>query len=90
MLDIGDLILVCMVVAVALFAYGCATSTVEGMISLGDEVETTTEYKDLFNDSFSGRVFAKDGGMYTVRDENGTERTFEWKWIDPVDAEEVI
>ena len=55
-------------------------------IGLGDEVATTVEYEELFGDSFSGSVVMIDG-VYTVRNMNGTERTFERKWLDSVDAE---
>ena len=58
-------------------------------MELGDEVTTTDEYNTLFNETFSGRIVSIDS-LYTVRDENGTERMFEWKWIDHVVAEEVI
>jgi hypothetical protein len=40
-----------------------------------------------FNNTFNGRVVAKDYVMYTVRDEIGTERIFEWKWLEKVDAD---
>jgi len=55
-------------------------------MKLGDEVATTDEYNTLFNESFSGHIITIDK-LYTVRDENGNERTFEWKWVDHVDAE---
>jgi|LGOV01.1.fsa_nt_gb hypothetical protein len=55
-------------------------------MGLGDEVATTDEYNTLFNESFSGHIVSIDK-LYTVRDENGNERAFEWKWIDHVDAE---
>ena len=56
------------------------------IMELGDQVSTTDEYNTLFNDSFSGRIVSIDA-VYTVRDENGNERVFEWKWIDHVDVE---
>ncbi len=48
---------------------------------LGDEVTTTDRYTELFNDSFSGWVVAKDDGMYTVMDETGAVREFDGHWL---------
>lgn len=56
----------------------------EKIMEPGDEVTTTDEYTKLFNESFSGRIVSIDE-LYTVRDENGTERSFDWKWIDHID-----
>lgn len=65
--------------------HGAETNT----ILLGDDVTTSDRYTTLFNDSFTGRVVAKDDGMYTVRDESGIERAFERTWLEKVDAEEI-
>ena len=76
--------------ALGIFMYVCMTGAEGNTIWLGDEVTTSDRYTTLFNDSFSGRVVTKDDGMYTVRDENGTERELDRHWLDKVDAEEVI
>lgn len=73
-------------IMVALAAFMLLTPSQNKIMKLGDEVATTDEYNTLFNDSFSGRIISIAGG-YTVRDENGNERTFVWKWIDHVDTE---
>ena len=75
--------------AIGILLYGAMTSGGNKFLHLGDEVTTTDEYNTLFNESFSGRIVSIDR-LYTVRDENGTERMFEWEWIDHVDVEEVI
>lgn len=75
--------------AIGILLYGAMTSGGNKFMGLGDEVTTTDEYNILFNDTFSGRIVSIDS-LYTVRDENGTERMFEWKWIDHVDVDEVI
>ena len=62
--------------------YVCMIATEKNTICLGDEVTTSDRYTTLFNDSFNGRVVAKDDGMYIVRDENGTERKFEKYWLE--------
>lgn len=69
-----------------ILTYICMVGSENKFMGLGDEVTTIDEYTMLFNDSFTGRVVAIDK-LYTVRDENGTERTFAWKWIDHVDVE---
>ena len=75
--------------AIGILLYGAMTSGGNKFMGLGDEVTTTDEYTTLFNESFTGRIVSIDS-LYTVRDENGTERAFEWEWIDHVDAEAVI
>lgn len=66
---------------IAIFLYGCMIGAECNTILLGDDVTTSDRYTTLFNDSFTGRVVAKDDGMYTVRCENGTEREFERHWL---------
>ena len=56
----------------------------EAITSLGTEVQTTAEYKDTFNDSFSGRVICRTGRTATVRNNEGVERTFAKKWLEGV------
>ena len=58
------------------------------IMEIGDEVATTDEYNTLFNESFSGRIVSIDR-VYTVRDDNGNERTFGRKWIDHVDGGDI-
>lgn len=75
-----DVILLTTSFMLVLFIYGCTNGAVNETILLGDEVQTTDRYTDLFNDSFSGRVISI-GDMYAVRDENGAEREFERHWL---------
>ena len=55
---------------------------VANTISLGMGVQTTSEYEQVFNDSFEGNVIKKDQQMYTIRDPNGTERTLDKCWLE--------
>ncbi len=79
--DISGVIPFVLIVGGCLFTALCITGAEDNFIWLGDEVTTTARYTELFNDSFSGRVVTKDDGMYTVRDETGTEREFDRHWL---------
>ena len=64
-------------------AYGASHSL--SITSLGAEVQTTDEYEQLFNDSFSGRVVlvTRQGAfVVTVRNAEGTEQKFACKWLE--------
>lgn len=74
-----------LIIAIFLVIYSCEKK----FMCLGDEVVTTDEYTTLFNELFSGHIL-RMGKSCTVRDENWDERTFEWKWVDHVEAKEVI
>ena len=80
-METEDAALIIIPFAIVMFVCGCMTCAVDNMILLGDDVTTSDKYTTLFNDSFSGRVVAKDAGMYTVRDESGTERVFDRTWL---------
>ena len=75
-----------LMVGVCLLAADLAHHISNSAVGLGEEVVTTVEYDELFGDSFSGRIVMIDGA-YTVRNITGTERSFERKWLDRVDAE---
>ena len=55
--------------------------------SFSGRIVSIRRYITPFNNTFDGRVVAKDCVMYTVRDEIGTERTFELTWLEKVDAD---
>jgi len=56
-------------------------NSVEDTIYLGDSVRTTDEYNSCFNDSFKGRIISSETYMYTVRDTQGYEKTFDRTWL---------
>lgn len=73
--------------ALGVLLYGSMIGAENNTIWLGDDVTTSDRYTTLFNDSFTGRVVARDDGMCTVRCENGAEREFERHWLVKYDAE---
>lgn len=89
--DLNQLLFIIFVSSALAFIIAIGSGTVFGeQIWLGDEVTTSDRYTEIFNDSFTGNVvMTGSDGVYTVRDDNGTERAIEKTWLRKISAEEI-